>query len=59
MIFAFAGDKHINFFGFKLRKIFVPFLLLLFTYVTVPDSSFTGHLFGMVAALMIKFCGFL
>ena len=58
MIFAFGGDTHTTYFGYKFRKIYIPFLLLIFTKVMVPDSSFTGHAFGIIAALVIKFWGF-
>jgi hypothetical protein len=26
-------------------------------YFTIPDSSFLGHFCGLIAGLMIKFCG--
>ena len=59
MLFAFTGDTYTSYFGFRFRKICVPVLLLVLTSVAVPDSSFTGHLFGIIAALVVKFGGFL
>lgn len=59
MLFAFTGDTYTSYFGFRFRKICVPALLLVLTSVAVPDSSFTGHLFGIIAALVVKFGGFL
>jgi hypothetical protein len=59
MLFAFTGDTYTSYFGFRFRKICVPVSLLVLTSVAVPDSSFTGHFFGIIAALVIKFGGFL
>ena len=30
---------------------------MLAIYFTIPDSSFMGHFCGLIAGLMIKFCG--
>jgi len=59
MLYSFTGNTHTSYFGFKFRKIFVPVFLLVLTSAAVPDSSFTGHLFGIMAALIIKFGGLL
>ena len=52
-----TGEKHAMYFGCRVRKVFVPILLLIFMKVTVPESSFSGHLFGILAALAIKHSG--
>ena len=52
-----TGEKHATYFGCKVRKVYVPVLLLIFMKLTVPESSFSGHLFGIVAALVAKYAG--
>lgn len=52
-----TGEKHTKFFGCRVKKVFVPIILLIFMKITVPESSFTGHLFGIVAALVAKYSG--
>lgn len=39
---------------FKVRKIFVPWLMMLFIQIAVPEASFIGHLSGIIAALLIR-----
>lgn len=52
-----TGEKHAVYFGCRVRKVYMPIILLVFMKVTVPESSFSGHLFGIVAALIIKHSG--
>jgi len=58
MFFSLTGsDTHTSIFGCKFRRIFVPFGYLIFCSLAVPTASFSGHLFGILAALLIKYCG--
>lgn len=52
-----SGEKSATYFGIRVRKVLVPILLLIFMKLTVPESSFSGHLFGIAAALVMKFGG--
>ena len=51
-------DLFTTIYGFKIRKALYPIVLLIFTAIAVPESSFSGHLFGIVAAIQLICCGF-
>lgn len=51
------GQKYANYFGLEVRKVYIPWIMLIFTKLTVPESSFSGHIFGIFAALIIKHSG--
>ena len=58
MVFSYVGDPYINIFRIcKLDKKLMPWLYMLMIYFTIPDSSFLGHFCGLIAGLLIKFCG--
>jgi len=59
LVFSFYGEPNINFLGLcYFEKKYLPWLYLIAIYATVPNSSLLGHLAGILAALLIKFCGF-
>ena len=58
MLFAYSGETYTSYFGFRFKKLYVPWLLLIMTKILVPESTFTGHLFGIIAALFLKYGGF-
>ncbi len=51
------GDLYTSIYGLRIRKALYPIILLVFTAIAVPDSSFSGHLFGIIAATVLMFCG--
>jgi rhomboid domain-containing protein 1 len=51
------GDLYTTIYGFKVRKALYPLILLVFTAIAVPESSFSGHLCGIIAATLLMFCG--
>jgi len=58
LVFAYKGDPYVNFFGLcKFEKKYVPWFYLLAIYLMIPNSSFTGHFFGILAGLFLKFGG--
>jgi len=58
LIFSYKGDPTVNFLGLcRFEKKYVPWFYLLAIYVTIPNSSLVGHLFGIFAGLLIKFGG--
>mmetsp|Transcript_10470 Transcript_10470/g.7359 ORF Transcript_10470/g.7359 Transcript_10470/m.7359 type:complete len:175 (+) Transcript_10470:279-803(+) len=57
MLQALTGDKYATYFGFKIRKIIIPIVYIIAISFAVENASFTGHLFGIVAALILRFCG--
>mmetsp|Transcript_93142 Transcript_93142/g.128362 ORF Transcript_93142/g.128362 Transcript_93142/m.128362 type:complete len:156 (+) Transcript_93142:264-731(+) len=57
MLQALTGDKYATYFGFRIRKIIVPIVYIILISFAVENASFTGHLFGIIAAIMIRFCG--
>jgi len=59
MFYSLSGTQpYETIYGFRFRKLFVPFLYLIFCSLAVPNASFSGHLFGILAALSIKYFGF-
>ena len=48
---SMSGEKYATYFGLKVLKVIVPILLLVFMKLTVPESSLSSHLFGIIAAL--------
>ena len=57
MLFALSGDPYTSYFGCRFRKVYTPFILLIATRILIPNTAFTGHLFGIIAALILQFCG--
>lgn len=58
MIFSFVGEPTQSFLGLcRIDKRYIPWFYMLLIYLTIPDSSFLGHLCGLLAGLMIKFGG--
>mmetsp|Transcript_10107 Transcript_10107/g.10062 ORF Transcript_10107/g.10062 Transcript_10107/m.10062 type:complete len:97 (+) Transcript_10107:567-857(+) len=57
MLFSFVGEEYSNIFCFRIKKIYFPVLMLIIIYATMPQSSFMGHMCGILSALMIRFCG--
>jgi membrane associated rhomboid family serine protease len=47
------GDTHTSVYGLRIHRIAYPFVLLIFTALAVPGSSFGGHLSGIIAALLL------
>jgi len=45
-----------KFYGFKVKKIYVPFILMAVISIAMPQASFIGHLAGITAALLISKC---
>ena len=59
MLSVFIGENR-YFYPFrliKIKKIYMPWILLVITQFLIPEASFMGHLCGILAALIIKFCG--
>ena len=53
------GDRYQELFGIiKVKKIYVPWIMLLLIEVSIPDTSLIGHFSGMIAALLLRFCNF-
>lgn len=50
-----TGDLYAKYFGFSIPKFAIPIFLLVFMKLTVPESSFSSHLFGILAALSLKY----
>ena len=58
MFYALAGNEtHGNICGFRIKKAYVPFIYLIFCSLAVPEAAFSGHLCGILAALIIKYFG--
>ena len=38
-----------------MKKIFVPWLMLIIIQMAIPEASFIGHLTGILAALLLRF----
>jgi hypothetical protein len=58
MIEAFHGEKYETYFGrIQIRKIYVPWILLIMISIAVPNASFSGHLCGILSALLLKYSG--
>jgi len=58
MFYSLTGsESHFTIAGCKFRRILVPFAYLAFSSLAVPNASFSGHLFGILAAFIIKYCG--
>ena len=57
MLVSMTGEKKINLYGCSIPKIALPFAYLLFSQAIVPNADMFGHLSGIIAALIIKFCG--
>jgi membrane associated rhomboid family serine protease len=56
VLFAFATlYPRNNFFGHQIDKIYYPFVMLLFAYISNENSSFIGHLVGIVSAYIYIF----
>jgi hypothetical protein len=52
------GPKFFDLWGLKVPKNLMPFCLLLVNSIMVPNSDAVGHLNGIFAAFIIKYCGF-
>lgn len=57
MLVSLSGSKHITVYGCKLRKILLPFIYLLLSQIIVPNADMFGHLSGILAALILRYCG--
>mmetsp|Transcript_6248 Transcript_6248/g.7197 ORF Transcript_6248/g.7197 Transcript_6248/m.7197 type:complete len:211 (+) Transcript_6248:83-715(+) len=57
-LWAFLGDKYQSFFGFQVRRIFVPFAYLIVNTIVLPQASFIGHFSGILCALVFRFVCF-
>ena len=57
MIGSLQGSKYINMYGCQFPKALLPLLLLIISRIMVPNSDILGHSTGILAALIIKFCG--
>ena len=57
MIQATATNaRNIRFLGFELAAYWNPIITMILIAILVPNSSFLGHFFGLMAAFMLKFC---
>lgn len=41
---------------FKIKKVFVPWVMMFVIQFAMPEASLIGHLSGIIAALLIKLC---
>lgn len=56
-IFSTTEPNEASFFGFKVKKVYIPFIMLVLISVFMSDVSFMGHFSGIIAALLIKYGG--
>lgn len=57
MLISLTGDTHMTIYGLKVRKILLPFAYLLFSQIVAPNADMIGHLSGIIAAVIFKYCG--
>ena len=57
MLISLTGDKYIDIYGCKVRKILLPFAYLIFSQMLVPNADLFGHVSGIMAALIVRYCG--
>lgn len=59
LICAYSGESALcRLGGFDISRKIVPWIYLVFNKLTLPESSFSVHLSGIVGALMINSCFF-
>ena len=52
---AYLGERNEKFFGIvSIPKVFHPILMLILIQISIPGASFLGHLFGILAALLLR-----
>ena len=52
------GGQFADFWGIKMPKKLIPFILLAFNTIMVPGADVVGHLTGIFAAFFVKYAGF-
>lgn len=56
--FIDQDNKNTKLFGLvQVKKIYVPWIMMIIIQVAVPDASLVGHFTGIIAALLIKYSG--
>ena len=55
---AYIGSEYQKVFGmFTMKKIYVPWVMMTIIQLALPEASLTGHLCGIVSALMLRNTG--
>lgn len=57
MLLSLTGDRYIVVYGCKLCKIALPFIYLVVSQMIVGNADLFGHLSGIIAALILRYCG--
>ena len=57
MLVCLIGDRYVTYGGFKIRKVILPFCYVILSSVMTKNASFSGHMFGIVAAFVVKYGG--
>ena len=57
MIGCLNGPQKINFYGFQIPRSVIPIVFLAINSVMIPNSDLLGHATGIVAAVILRFCG--
>ena len=58
MLEALIENNTTKLFGLiEVKKIYVPWIMLVIIQVSIPDASMVGHFTGIISALLIKYSG--
>mmetsp|Transcript_982 Transcript_982/g.1763 ORF Transcript_982/g.1763 Transcript_982/m.1763 type:complete len:306 (+) Transcript_982:2-919(+) len=55
---SIGTEKYRSLFGLiKVRKVYIPFILMVVIQLSLPEASLTGHLAGIISALIVRYAG--